>query len=544
MGDSSASAGTSTISRPAPARTASLLVGDAGSGAGSLAPTETAWRAPLLLGDDGTPTGSLAPPFRRRLTVRRRPGHVPLEDALAAHVDALENHHLDERRLRALIDRLGLAGRPPLTLAEAGRAAGVSGERVRQLEARLRRHQEAAGRSELPQLDAALTAVSRAVPMPASGVARVLLGKGLVRGAFSAESLICAAELLGREVPFVTAGSGRDAVLMPRAAAAAVAHTSTIAARARRQAEKTGAVNVRELAGTLAGERGLSVTQQQLRLVLDSTRSAVRLRGGWYCFTDARPTGAFVRASYRMLAVTPSLPVESLHDGLRRHNAFRRLAAPAPPAVLLDVYRHHPGFVVEGGTVSAAQPVDPGCMGALNRGIVEILRAAPAGALSRAELLDACHEAGLNLTSVNLYTTYSECIERIATGLLAARGAAARPAPAPRRRAARGGWSSHGWTADGYPWLAGRVTPSIWANGVVHVPADLRAAVGARHFAGLDGSGHRVTTLGVDEHGNSWGWTGFLRRAGADLGDVVRAEFDPAAGTARLEVVRRERQRP
>lgn len=514
----------------------------AADGRGSLAPAETPRRASLLLGDGLAGAGSLAPPFARRAAVPRRPGHVTLEDALASHVAALGGHQLDRRRLRAVIDRLGLGGRPPVTLAQAGRAAGITGERVRQLEARLRRQQEAAGRTQLPQLDAALAAVARAVPMPASGVTRLLLEAGLTRRAFSADSLRAAAELLGRRLPFVVAGSGFDTVLLPPVAAAAVAHSPAIAARARREAEKVGALTVRTLAELLAEEQGLTVSQRQLALVLDSHRGAVPLPDGWYCFADARTSGAFVRASERMLAVTPELPVTTLHDGLDRHNGFRRLAEPPPPAVLLEVYRHHPAFRVEGDLVSAVRPVDPERMGDLNRRMVEILRTAPEGVMARSDLLRACHQAGLNLTSVNLYTTYSECLERIGPGLFAPRGSTVTaPATVPRRRAAPGERSTSGWTPGGSPWLAARVTPSMWANGVVHVPAGVRAALGARRFTGFDDTGQRVVSLGFDGHGNSWGWTTYLRRADARLGDTVRAVFDTDTGTARLELRRRGR---
>lgn len=520
--------------------TATLLLGDAATGHGSLAPYEG--RKPLLLGDAIIGHGSLAPTERRRQRPSRRVRPAPrLEEALAAHIIALGNHRLKHRRLQAVIDRLGLSGRPPLTLADAGRVAGLSGERVRQLEARLRRQQREAPPVSVPQLDAALAAVARAVPMPSSGVARLLLEAGITVGAFSAESLRCAAELLGRDVPFVSSGTGQSTVLLPRVAAGVAAHATAVEARGRRQAERCGASTLDELERELAHEDRVPVSRRQLRVVLETSGSVVWLPEGWFAFRDARSAGPFVRATLRMLAVSPSLPVESLQDGLRRHNAFRRIPAPPPVSVLTDIYQIHPAFQLDDNLVTAVRPIDPGGVGPLNQRMVELLRAAPGGVLARSQLLHACHEAGLNLTSVNLYTTYSECLQRVGPGLFAARGTVVVPGARPkvkRRPPARNeGGPVHGFTPDGRPWLAGRVTPSIWANGVVHVPAELRAVLEGRHFPCTDGSGTQVTTLGVDCHGNSWGWTGFLRRAGAQLDDVVRAVFDPATGTAVLEMV-------
>lgn len=521
--------------------TTALLLGDGAAWHGSLAPDEARRHPSLLVGEGPAGDGSLAPTDRGTSRATRRPDRAPmLEDVLAAHVAALGHHRLKHRRLQAVIDRLGLGGRPPLTLAEAGQVAGLSGERVRQLESRLRRQQlEAAATPDLPQLDAALAVVSRAVPLPASGVSQLLLEAGLTAGAFSAESLRCAADLLGRDLPFVFSGTGRSTVLLPRVAPG-VGHAPAIESRARRQAERCGASTLEQLERELVDDDGLVVTQRQLRVVLDSSGSVVRLQHGWFAFRDARSSGAFARASLRMLAVTPSLRVESLRDGLRRHNAFRRLATPPPAAVLTEVYRCHPAFRLDGARVSAARATDPGVVGPLNQRMVEILRAAPGGVLTRSQLLDSCHAAGLNLTSVNLYTTYSECLERVGPGLLAARGSVVAPAARPvvqRRPARSDDGPVYGSTPDGRPWLAGRVTPGIWANGVVHVPAELRPFLDGRHFPCTNADGAQVTTLGIDRHGNSWGWTGFLRRAGAQLGDVVRAVFDPHAGTAVLEVV-------
>jgi len=524
--------------------TTALLLGDALTGHGSLAPTDTGRPVPLLLGGRSG-RGSLAPAVRRPPAgprpARPRPAREQLlEDALAAHVAALGHHRLKHRRLRAVIDRLGLAGRPPVTLAEAGRVAGISGERVRQIESRLRKQQlEVTGSAELPQLDAALDAVARAVPLPASGVARLLLEAGLTASAFSAESLRRAADLLGRDVPFVFSGTGRATVLLPRVAASAVAHAPAIEARARRQAERCGATTLDALERELVHGDGLDVSRRQLRVVLETSGMVECLQQGWFTFRYARPSGPFVRASLRMLAVSPALSVESLRDGLCRHNSFRRLPAPPPPAVLTAIYRCHPTFRLDGAEVSAVQVVDPDVVGPLNRRMVEILRAAPGGVLPRSQLLDACHQAGLNLTSVNLYTTYSECLERVGPGLFAARGSVVAPhaRAVVKRRPARRGEPDHGLTPDGRPWLAWRVTPGVWANGVVHVPAELRPALEGRHFPCVDAAGARVATVGIDRHGNSWGWSGFLRRAGAQLGDSVRAVFDPEASTAVLEVV-------
>ncbi|MFP5376621.1 MAG: hypothetical protein ACLGIO_07570, partial [Acidimicrobiia bacterium] len=407
--------------------------------------------------------------------LRRRP--TPLEDALAGHVAALAGHRLPRRHLDAVLDRLGVRGRPPLTLAEAGRVAGLSGERVRQLEARLRKEQAAAQPPPPPELDEALAAVAEAVPVGASGVPEVLRRAGLTRRPFSAESLVAAARLLGRAVPFAVSGVGPGAALFPPAVAEAAARAPLIEARARRQVERTGATTLAALGAELAEEE-VDVPPRHLEVVVRGCTAAVVRGDGWLWFADGSCAGAFVRASRRMLAVNTPLPVESLHEGLRRHNAFRRRPPPPPVEVLAEVYDDHPGFCVADGLVTPTVPVPLDAVGPLNRRILEILRSAPGGVMPRTLLLETCHDAGLNLTSVNLYTTYSECLERVGPGMFAARGTAGAGGAATARRAPRvvGDWPACGWTPDGRPWLAGRVTAGTWANGVLHVPAEVQPA--------------------------------------------------------------------
>lgn len=461
-----------------------------------------------------------------------------LENALAAHLSGAGRVRLDPERLVAVLARMGLLGRPPLTLAEAGRLAGLTGERVRQLEARVRKHYAAAGPAVLPELDAALSAVARAAPLPAGAVGRLLAERGLSAGPFCAESLIRAAELLGRPLPFVVLGTGSTAVVLPRLAAAAAAHAGVIESRARRQAERTGAFTMATLEKELSDER-ISVSRRQMKLVIETCEGVEPCGQQWLSFRDARPAGSFVRASLRMLAVTSPLAVDSLHDGLRRHNSFRRLPPPPPVQVLAAVYRTHPSFVVDAdGRVGPVEPVELSAVGPLNQRIVEILRAAPGGVLARPDLLDACHRAELNLTSVNLYTTYSECLERVGPALFAPRGAAvAAPSVAGRSTTRRPPDHSFGCSPDGQPWMVARVTSSTWANGVLHVPAGLRPLLEGRRFVCKSVDGTPFTTLGVDRHGNSWGWTGFLRRAGVEPGQMVRATFDLASETVLLEAV-------
>lgn len=485
---------------------------------------------------DACPGGSLAPTVR---TVSEAPR---LEGALAARLAAGFGDRLDRRRLVAVLDRLGLRGQPPVTLSEAGRRAGLSGERVRQLESKIKKiFSEEDAPPPPPLLDVALATVARAAPIPAAAVASLLARAGVSEGPFSAESLLGAASLFELPLPFVVMSAGDRVAFLPQTARAASVHADLIELRARRQVERCGATTTALLATDMA-DQGVDVGSLQIEAVLEMRTALVDCGDGWFSFRDAGVAGAFVGASRRMLAVSSPLSVDSLHDGLRRHNAFRRLGDPAPPSVLAGVYRRDPRFVEEDGLVWSVEPVPETVIGPVDRAMIAILRRAPNGVLARSDLLDACYTAGLNLSSVNLYMTYSECLDRVGPALFVARGTAVAP-PAqgrePRRPVRREDAPMIGWTADGRPWLASRVSTRMWANGVVHVAAALRPLLEGRRFACRGPDGAPLTTLGVDHTGNSWGWARFLRRVDAQPGSVVRATFDVGDCTAVLELVER-----
>src|SRR5258708_2991843 len=88
-----------------------------------------------------------------------------------------------DRQLTALSVRLGLTGLGSRTLAEAGATAGLTRERVRQLECRLREHSAGSGHP-LAAVRGALRHTERIVPATSSRVSAVLAGAGLVPQGF------------------------------------------------------------------------------------------------------------------------------------------------------------------------------------------------------------------------------------------------------------------------------------------------------------------------------------------------------------------------
>lgn len=476
---------------------------------------------------------------RRQRGARSR---MPLEDALAAHVRSLAGAGTDEGRLHVLLERLGLRGRPPLTLKQAGERLGLSAERVRQLETRLRERQRRVGlRGGVPELDDALATVRAALPLPAGDVERLLVEAGVTARPFGVRSLVCAAEFLGREVPFVVGAGDPEAVLLP-AGLVSLPDRDTVLAVARAQVDRHGASSYAELAHELAA-RSVTLSRDALATVLESAGAAVA-GDEWFWFPGRGTARAFAQSSLRMLAVTTPLPVASLRDGLRRHSVPRGHRVLPPVAVLHRVYQDHPAFDVDdGGSVRPATPVDTeALLGDVNRRLVSILRAAPGGFLDRGSLLEASRAAGLNASSISFYLCYSECIERVGVRMYAPRGAQVDPCAVAAREEALGSRDRRhpelwvGWTATGDPFLVTDLTSSTAVRCALQVPAALRSVLQGRRFAPATAGGRGTSEVLVDRHGQLWGWSDLVQNADAEPGDVVRATFRMARGTVDVEV--------
>lgn len=124
---------------------------------------------------------------------------MTLEEELGA---LLRTVGLAQRQRHAMTRRLGWDGSPPGTLAEAGKTAGYTRERVRQLEERVT-SRVAAEAPELPLTRAALAVVGQAAPASRTEVAELIAEQGLNDRPFDAAGVLAAAELAGIDVEVV-----------------------------------------------------------------------------------------------------------------------------------------------------------------------------------------------------------------------------------------------------------------------------------------------------------------------------------------------------
>lgn len=469
-----------------------------------------------------------------------------LEVGLAEYVAVTAG--VRDKRLAALLARLQLTGQPAqITLEEAGTRAGVTRERMRQIQARFSDRQPK-HQVYLPALDRALGWLSENAPIAATEAAQALAEDSISERPFHPASILAAARLLGHATG-VSIESIRDIPTVVGSPSGP--HVRFIVREAQRQLSGSGVSNVLEVAAAVRMNHEQDHDEVLVREVLQTYASFEFLHGDWF-WDPNRQSDPLRMIARRVLSLVSEIDVERLREGIRRQFRFReslarRMGRPllVPPRAVLAAYlAAHPEFVLQqDSTVRSVRPLDYRSeLGPIERTVVEVIRSSPSSVLDRASVLQRTTALGVNANSASIALTYSSTIEHLGTDLWTIRGAIVDPvvvesvrrSKALRVRERR--VLDYGWSNDGHLWVAARIPESIEAF-VFGVPSPVSRYLAGRDFDASDMDGNPSGRIRVYDYGAATGFVPFLRRAGADEGDLLLMRFDLVASTAVLSVI-------
>jgi hypothetical protein len=481
--------------------------------------------------------------------LRKRLEHVaalPLEAQLGEFLRALSR--FEGERLRALIDRFGWGGSAPITLEEAGERLGITRERMRQLQEKVTTRLKAISfPAYLPALDEALTVLAEASPLNVELAAVLLKEKGISSVSFHPECLIAAASACGRKPPIRIQTVKKRTIV----AASEFQHANAILRVAYRQAHASGASNVAEVVAEMAAER-IPVDDGVVRRALGEFSEVEFLGEDWFYHRPANPERDRLRnVTRKMLSVASPIELGVIREGIRReyryrgHRGVKTWSLLVPPRwVLRAYYEAHPEFVIDqDDMVKPVDPLDYRVELALNDAIlVDVLRSSPACVLDRASFAAECLRRSMNINTFGIYLTYSPVIIHLGTDVWSLRGVRIDPAAVEAVRSANALREKekrvldHGWTADGYLWLAARIPAAHVARLVVDIPGAIRHYLSGRKFDAKDEDGVTHGSVRINDEGTSYGFGHFLCQRGADEGDILIAEFNLSEGIAQLRL--------
>jgi hypothetical protein len=235
----------------------------------------------------------------------------------------LEAARLDRKQAAVVAARLGWDGAGTTTLAAAGEPVHYSRERVRQLEVRLRRYAVAAP-AVYPATTTALRQLESWAPINSDDAARRLSSRGIAERPFAPSGLLAAAEVLGLEHRL----EEHDGVVLEDGQAELA---DRIAEEARRVFCRDGIGTVHAVTRTFGG--ALSATR--IRALLACRPDVSWLDAGCeYFIVTSVPRNRAVTVLRKMLALSPSLLLTDVADGIRR--ALRTTLPPDAIAALCE----------------------------------------------------------------------------------------------------------------------------------------------------------------------------------------------------------------
>ncbi len=382
--------------------------------------------------------------------------------------------------------RLGFEDAKKPTLEQTGDLIGLTRERVRQLKKVIKaRAAEYPTRPYLPQIDKALHVLRANAPTSCDAAAHDL--SAIDSRSLHPAAVLRTAEFFARKPGVEIVAVESECLVVPKDKLESFERAPVILSEARKQQKRYGASNLQQLRWGLE-EKGVVVEETDLEQVLDVASSA-HLESGWFWFSVKGLRNTLVTTGRKMLSVNSPLSIASMREGLRRRAAFRQRDVVPPKAILRLLFQRSPHFELVGDgadpMVASTEELDPAKeLGSVQLTIVRILQKAPNGILDRETLMKRCHEAGINLSSASVYTTYGACIEHIAPNVWAARGSRVTPGVLESFIEAHGGHRrpdrSTGWLDDGRPWFAFEINATLLGSPAMPTPKDLKALLHGR----------------------------------------------------------------
>lgn len=471
-----------------------------------------------------------------------------IEDQLCTLIRTLQG--VEDARLEGLAARLGLRGAAP-TLQAAGDIAGLTRERIRQLQKNFLRKLEESRRLYLPAVDRAVTALRRAAPLRTDDALALLVREGVSRGRLDVSTFITEwLRTLGRTDLVEVEHVGTHWLIRPELGTVDVQlltagyfspdTEAAVRDAAARLCRSVGVCNIR----WVATEAGLDNDRQTIRGARRVLRQCTQfsfLDRSW--FWDASvPKGRnrLENILRKILVVCSPISFDDVMEALERVQRQGRLPyLPDREAIALFTAAH-PLFDHDNVTIVSTADFESATeLADTERIFVEVLASVPGGVLDREALRRACTERGMKEATFGQYTSFSPILVQPGRNLWALRGRpvdqfAVQRISANRRRRRRQAEASR--TPEGLlrvSWVLTSAEASVFS-----IPAMERFGFVDREYRALNEQQIAVGIIRVDDSGSSWGYGRFLRSEKVTSGDRLIATFDSGRTTVRLTVER------
>ena len=463
---------------------------------------------------------------------------APLDEQLQDLLVTLNPLHVD-----AMMARFGWHDGPIFTLEQAGEISGVTRERIRQIEKKIK--SAFADVTYFPMLDKAISLVNEFANESGGDPTETLVADKILSEKVLPEGIKSAADIFGRTIEFeitdrggAVFGIGSSEVNNKIIGSLSdIDHVASVEEFAERVIQERSTRGIHQDISLKSLQNW--ITAHESSVWLDSERQ-------WFWVHQKEGRNAYVNIARKILAVAKKTTVRALREGMIRDRR-RRAKVELPPTHALVGLLCQSGFTVEDGLVQSENPlIVEEELGQIESTMFDVLRNAD-NVMGLYEFQDECvRKLGMNLSSFYSYLTYSPIIERIDRGIHGLRSCHVDPARVgmlmdgrqPRIQII----IDYGWDKDNRLWLAAMVSPAMRASGVLNVPAAIHDIVGLPRDIDLIGksSERSMGVFRVQKSGVGSGLRRYMDSRGVDAGDILILTFDHSKSSATIEATTEE----
>lgn len=333
-----------------------------------------------------------------------------LEDELFGIVTPLLARSAD--RVPILLARLGWDGQPTRTLAAAGEAAGVTRERIRQMQANLEEKLHAS-RIWTPVLDRALAVVSRHIPLAAKDLGSLLQRAGLSDlDTFDSEGLVRAQMLFRRPHSLAVEEIEGITFLVDKLSPTSLALRTRLAAlRAAmvKMVNHQGIASLHEISSVLPDAQP-EIVAHDVRLILDGLEHYRLIDDTWIIPTDIETRNPLTNRLNKLLLLRPGITLAQAVEQLKRDQDRGYAVATEG---LRAFCRHRSDVTLVGDRIFPTAALE--LRATLSEGELALVqafrRAGPT--LSFAQLVDAVQGAGLTKVTASMLARRSVILRKL-----------------------------------------------------------------------------------------------------------------------------------
>lgn len=461
--------------------------------------------------------------------------------------------------LEAIYNRYGLNQKGILTLEECGKMAGISRERIRQIESKISKaisEIPGEGRIFMPSFWMAIEFLNQEKSNSIDAIATSMVSSGVCRDAVSVDGLLFFNDILrGKNLKLIVEELKNGNKILANEGL----NLGGIFVQLKKLYSRNGIANL-ELAYEYVLDEIVGADYHDIVSIVASSGMWKGLDSDncWWIPVnlDDIARNRLINVGRKALSVSSSVSVADLKDGYERLATFRntpgnrysvdanRNIVVPPENMILEFFKHVPNFNISGDLISFEGDLD--CreeLCAAEVALIETILESKKGVVSRFELLKGGVNKGVNESSLNTYITYSSVIKHAgldmhqiignsvdAGVLLDHKESVSKKGKKIKKRVLLADWH------QGYIRIA-CILPEFVNSLVVGAPSSVKPQLVNRKFEIFDEEGKKYGEVGVNRDGSIYGMRAFCGPNETQEDDILLMRFDLLESKVILKII-------